>query len=84
MTTITAQINLYDILIEQGIEKERAQKAVDAFITRAEAEKDLATKADINRLEVKISDSKTELIKWVAAMLVAQSAAIVALQSLIQ
>jgi uncharacterized protein YggL (DUF469 family) len=91
MNTITAPMHLYDILVEQGVEKERAKRAVDAFITRIEAEKDLATKGDIaevktmlQHLDTKLAETKYEIIKWLAAMLVAQAAAIVALQSLIQ
>jgi uncharacterized protein YggL (DUF469 family) len=83
-------MHLYDILVEQGVEKERAKRAVDAFITRVEAEKDLATKGDIaevktmiQHLDTKLAETKYEIIKWLAAMLIAQSAAIVALQSLI-
>ncbi len=83
MNTTTSQIFLYDILVEQGIEKDRARKAVDAFITRVEAEKELATKSDIHELELKLTNVKSSIIQWVAAMLVAQAAAIVALQSLV-
>ena len=50
MNTYTSQIDLYDILVEQGIEKERAKRAVDAYITREEARLSLSTKADINRV----------------------------------
>jgi uncharacterized protein YggL (DUF469 family) len=90
MNTVTAPLHLYDILVEQGVEKERAKKAVDAFITRIEAEKELATKGDISdvkttieHLNTKLAETKADIIQWVAAMLVAQAAAIIALQNLI-
>ena len=40
-------IELYNILIDQGVERDKAQKAVDAFLTREEAKETLATKADL-------------------------------------
>ncbi len=43
----------------------------------------LATKIDIAKLESRIAESKSETIKWVAGMLVAQSAIIAALVKLL-
>ena len=50
MNNFSSPIDLYDILVEQGIEKERARKAVDVYITREEARLSLATKNDIRQL----------------------------------
>lgn len=82
MTTATATIYLYDILVEQGIEKERAQRAVDAFVTRAEAERDLATKLDVSNavsdLRVEIKASENRLIIWMVGLQVAMAALLIA------
>jgi uncharacterized protein YajQ (UPF0234 family) len=56
-------IILYDILLEQGIKKDRAEKAVSAFITRDEVRETLATKDDLRKLTM-----------WIAGMLVGQVA----------
>ena len=82
MTTATATIYLYDILVEQGIEKERAQRAVDAFVTRAEAERDLATKLDVSNavsdLRVEIKASENRLIIWMVGLQVAMAGLLIA------
>lgn len=56
-------IILYDILLEKGIKKDRAEKAVSAFITRDEVREALATKDDLRKLTM-----------WIAGMLVGQVA----------
>ncbi len=56
-------IILYDILLEQGIKKDRAENAVSAFITRDEVRETLATKDDLRKLTM-----------WIAGMLVGQVA----------
>ena len=43
----------------------------------------LATKSDIVRLEKEIASSKTEIIKWVAGMLVIQAGVVAALVKLL-
>ena len=43
-------IELYNILIDVGVDREKAQKAVDAFLTREDAKEILATKADLYRV----------------------------------
>ena len=43
----------------------------------------LATKSDIIRLEKEIASSKSEIIKWVAGMLVAQAAIVATLVKLL-
>jgi len=68
MTSATATIHLYDILVEQGVEKDRAQR---------EAERELATTADIHRLELKIAKSETNVIRWVIGAQVAMAALLI-------
>ncbi len=63
----------------KGFTVEQAEGLVEAL-----TESDLVTneyfKTELNRA---LSETKTEIIKWVAAMLVAQAATIVALQNLL-
>ena len=56
-------IILYDILLDQGIKKDRAEKAVSAFITRDEVRETPATKNSLRKLTM-----------WIAGMLVDQVA----------
>tara|TARA_R110001592_G_scaffold79445_1_gene237478 strand:- start:298 stop:513 length:216 start_codon:yes stop_codon:yes gene_type:complete len=65
-------IILYDILQEQGIKRDRAEKAVSAFITRDEVWETLATKDDLRRLTM-----------WIAGMLIGQVAIMTAMISLL-
>lgn len=65
-------IILYDILLDQGIKKGRAEKAVSAFITRDEVRETLATKDDLRKLTM-----------WIAGMLVGQVAIMTAVMSLL-
>ena len=65
-------IILYDILLEQGIEKDRAEKAVSAFITRDEVRETLATKDDLRKLTM-----------WIAGMLIGQIAIMTAIISVL-
>ena len=65
-------IILYDILQEQGIKRDRAEKAVSAFITRDEVRETLATKDDLRRLTM-----------WIAGMLIGQVAIMTAIMSIL-
>ena len=65
-------IILYDILQEQGIKRDRAEKAVSAFVTRDEVRETLATKDDLRRLTM-----------WIAGMLIGQVAIMTAMISLL-
>ena len=69
---MSTAIILYDILREQGIAKDRAEKAVSAFITREEVKVTLATKDDLRRLTM-----------WIAGMLIGQVAIMPAIISLL-
>jgi hypothetical protein len=57
------EVTLYDILIEQGIDKRRAKDAVRAYLTRDEARQTLATKDDLRKMTM-----------WIAGMLIGQVA----------
>ena len=70
MTTATSRFELYDILVEKGVEKSRAKAAIDEFITRDEARNSLATKSDISELK----DQMRSQIMWTASLLVGQIA----------
>ncbi|MBF0556529.1 MAG: hypothetical protein HQK96_18575 [Nitrospirae bacterium] len=76
------------ITIPRALRDKLGEDGTDAFIevmqsVETESRKDLATKEDLAKLEgnlrLEIEKSKSDIIKWVAAMLVAQSAAIAAL-----
>lgn len=56
-------ITLYDILLEQGVARDRAAKAVSAFITREEVKTTIATKDDLRKFTM-----------WIAGMLIGQVA----------
>jgi len=67
--------------LEKAVGPEAAEVIAKLFEAQDEAiRKDLATKAD---LELKLAETKADLIKWVAGMLVAQSAIIAALVKLL-
>jgi hypothetical protein len=66
------------------IEKSRADVSRDIEQVRADVSRDIErSRADLELkiagLDTKIAESKTETIKWVAGLLIAQTAAIVAL-----
>jgi hypothetical protein len=67
--------------LEKAVGTEAAEVIAKLFEAQdAAMRKDLATKAD---LELKLAETKADLIKWVAGMLVAQSAIIAALVKLL-
>lgn len=63
-------------LVEQGFTEKQAEGVVAAL-----TESDLVTRDYLDR---RLAEVQLNVIKWIAAMLVAQSAAIVALQELIK
>ena len=68
MSSVT--IELYDALKSAGASEEAARKAAEAV---AES-KEVATKANVERLRVKMLEMKIDLVKWMAGLMVAQSA----------
>ncbi|WP_299293979.1 hypothetical protein [uncultured Tateyamaria sp.] len=77
MSSSTAKFELYNILLEQGIEKRRAEAAVNEFVTREEARHTLATKDDMSALK----DQLRSVIMWVAGLLVGQIAIMTAIMA---
>ncbi len=67
----TAAIKLYDLLIDNGFEREAAREAVNDILTKEEATKTLATKDDLHRHTM-----------WVAGMLAGQIAIITGILAL--
>jgi hypothetical protein len=70
--------------LKYDIEKVRADLSVEIEHVRADLSAEIArVRADLELkiagLDVKISDTKAETIKWVAGLLIAQGAAVVAL-----
>lgn len=63
-------------LKSKGFTTEQAEGIIAAL-----TESELVDKAYLDK---RLAEQKTDLIQWIAAMLVAQSAAIVALQTLVQ
>ncbi|MEO5361245.1 MAG: DUF1640 domain-containing protein [Nitrospirota bacterium] len=66
------------IAIPEVLRKKLGDDGVEAFVkvineSEENLRKDLATRDDITRLEIKLESSKSDIIKWVAAMLVAQA-----------
>ncbi|MBF0519322.1 MAG: DUF1640 domain-containing protein [Nitrospirae bacterium] len=66
------------IAIPEVLRKKLGDDGAEALVkvineSETNARKDLSTKEDIAKLEVKIETSKSDIIKWVAAMLVAQA-----------
>ena len=77
----TIELKVYEIFKNRFSEKE-AEMVIEYFEVKAEKKyeekKDtLATKEDIGQIRKEISESKTDLIKWMVAMWIAQMAAIV-------
>ena len=80
---IVSQIKLYELLKAKLGEKEAEafvhileQKVDDKF---EDANKTLATKEDVARLDIKIAETKIDLIKWMVGFWIAQMAAIIGL-----
>ena len=66
--------------LEKAVGPEAAEVIAKLFEAQDETiRKDLATKADLDKL----AETKADLIKWVAGMLIAQSAIIAALVKLL-
>jgi hypothetical protein len=65
-----------------GVPAPQAEAFAEA-VREAQGEADLATKADIESLRAEIAAAKASIVQWVAALLVAQAAAIAALVKLL-
>jgi hypothetical protein len=77
-------LKLFDLTYEFIKDKERAQEFVSKLEQTidnkfTEKEKILATKEDISRLELKIAEVKTEMIKWYVALFITLAIMIIGL-----
>ena len=61
MATMISEV--YEAFIDAGVKKEKAKAAAEALATEQ-----LVTKGDIKNIELKIEQTKSELIKWVIGM----------------
>ncbi|MBU3661533.1 MAG: hypothetical protein FGM14_16845 [Flavobacteriales bacterium] len=80
---IVSEIKLYELLKAKLGEKE-AEAFVYILETKVDqkfedAKQVLATKEDIARLDLKIAETKVDLIKWMVGFWIAQMAAIIGL-----
>jgi hypothetical protein len=80
---IVSEIKLYELLKAKIGEKE-AEAFVQILDTKVDQKFDdakqvLATKEDIARLDLKIAETKVDLIKWMVGFWIAQMAAIIGL-----
>ncbi len=81
--TTTTSIQLYEILRQKlgNHEAEALVGFVDTKIEEADDRnlKNLATKEDVKNVELKISEAKTETIRWVFALFISLMLAIIGL-----
>ena len=86
MTSATFDtLGYFEKLKNAGVSEQQAKVQTEAL--REVIEDRLATKQDLReletRLELRLAELKTDVIKWVAGMLVAQAAVIAALVKLL-
>ena len=66
----TTTLDIYNLLVAAGIEREKAEPLAKEILSRDEASKTLATKEDISG----IKDQMRSGIMWVAGLLIGQIA----------
>jgi hypothetical protein len=85
MEIIIDTLKIYERLKAADLPEKASKEIAEVF--RETIEERLATKQDLKelekRIELKISEAKVDLIKWVAGLLVAQAAVIAALVKLL-
>ncbi|MBF0316818.1 MAG: DUF1640 domain-containing protein [Nitrospirae bacterium] len=84
MNTAIDTLKIYERLKNANLDKKAAKEIAE--VIKDAIDSSLATKADVDKVQVEIEKlrleierTKVDIIKWVAAMLVAQAAAIAAL-----
>ncbi|WP_295390018.1 DUF1640 domain-containing protein [uncultured Thiodictyon sp.] len=87
MTTVTFDTHLFVRTIQaSGIPENQAEAIAEAFRV-AQSNAELSTKGDLSELEYRlkstINESKVDMIKWVAGLMLAQAAVIAALVKLL-
>lgn len=85
MEAVFDTLKVYERLRGADLPEKAAKEIAEVF--KETVEERLAAKRDLTelekRIELKISEAKVDIIKWVAAMLVAQAALISALVKLL-
>ena len=72
MPTITFDTLKFTKKLEKaGLPQEQAEAIAEAF-KEASAEAEVATKRDVEHLEIKIAEMKFDLLKWIVGMSLAQ------------
>jgi hypothetical protein len=72
MATITFDTLKFAKKLEKaGLPQEQAEAIAEAF-KEASAEAEVATKLDVEHLEIKIAEMKFDLLKWIVGMSLAQ------------
>ena len=72
MATITFDTFKFAKKLEKaGLPQEQAEAIAEAF-KEASAEAEVATKRDVEHLEIKIAEMKFDLLKWIVGMSLAQ------------
>ncbi|MGI9356598.1 MAG: hypothetical protein ACR2PF_15740 [Rhizobiaceae bacterium] len=75
-------IELYDALLMAGVDKDKAEKAAKAVLSREEAGQ-LATKADIGAVIGKLEQTRAEIFKFMALQTLTIIAGVVGLLQII-
>jgi hypothetical protein len=69
-------LEIYNVLIDSGVSKNKAEKASKSIISREEALERIASKNDLLKLENKLLKTKSELIMWMVGLQIATIALI--------
>jgi hypothetical protein len=85
---MTSEINLYNTL-KNKIGENETKELIEFIDFRSEQKRDkadklIATKQDINDVRKEISESKADIIKWVAAIILGQTALLITLIKLLK
>ena len=68
----SATLELYNALVDAGVDKDKAQSAASVVVMREEAAQ-FATRADIGELKADIANSKSDLQRFLFMALVGQA-----------
>jgi hypothetical protein len=85
MTTITFDTLQFVKTLKSGDFTEKQAEALSFAFKKAQESNldELATKGDIKEIELKIAESKVEIIKWVVGLMLAQTGLIIAVIKLV-
>lgn len=81
----TATLELYNALVEAGVDKDKAEAAAKAVLSREQAKefatKEFATKEDVSDMKRQMTEMQSRLIMWMAGFHIASLGMIAALLS---